>query len=187
MAKQHKKKKKKKKKKNKGNVSVPKPPTTSPAPVVDGETPEDEAWGSEMDDQDDRILAILGVEDDDDAEVNDANLGKFLAYLKKEATLPVLVTGIEDMGCFAWEEYYTFGPGSKAEHDKMRKTRPSYMDQYELLRIEDLIGEEGLYGNLRRISDGKEFTLPLADLEAVDKRTKNGKLLDDYAVWRVNH
>jgi hypothetical protein len=179
--------KKKKKKKNKGNKSVASPPQTSPSPVVDPETLKEAIMDSETDEQDDRILAILGLEDEEDAEVNNGNLAKFLAYLRKEMTLPVLVTGIEDMGCFAWEEYYTFGPGSKAEYDKMRKTRPSFRDQYELLGFDDLIGEEGLYGNLRRISDGKEFTLPLADLEAVDKRTKNGQLLNDYVVWQVNY
>jgi hypothetical protein len=180
-------KKKKKKKKSRGNRSAGKSPDTPLSPVMNRAEPEQETGIDKIKDQDDRILAILGVEEEEDAEVNYENLEKFLAYLRKETTLPVLVTGIEDMGCFAWEEYYTFGPGSKAEYDKIRKTQPSFRDQYEFLDFVDFIGEEGLYANLRRISDGKEFTLPLADLETVDKRTKNGQLLNDYVVWQVNY
>ena len=101
-------------------------------------------------------------------------------------TLPVLVTGIEDMGCFAWEEYYILGPGSKAEHARMKKTHPSFTDEYELLSLKDSFGEEGLYGDVRRVSDGKTFTLPLADLKTIQEHTKNAQLLGDYVVWQVN-
>ena len=46
--------------------------------------------------------------------------------------------------------------------------------------------EEGLRFNVQRISDKKKFTLPLDDLEAVEKNSKNEQLLDDYAVWYTN-
>jgi hypothetical protein len=39
---------------------------------------------------------------------------------------------------------------------------------------------------VRRISDKKKFSLTLADLEAVEKNSKNAQLLDDYAVWYTN-
>jgi len=179
--------KKRKKKKSGGKKSVANPPKTPLSPVIKQETVGEEIAGGEFDDQDARIFNILGVENEEDAEVNYDNLNTFSEHLEKEMTLPVLVTGIEDMGCFGWEEYYTFGPGSKAEYDKLRKTRPSFRDQYELLSLEDDVDEEGLHGNARRISDGKEWILPLADLEAVDKNSRNAKLLKDYVDWYVNY
>ena len=46
---------------------------------------------------------------------------------------------------------------------------------------------EDLAGHVRRKSDGKEFYLGLAEIVAVDKKSKNYQLLDDYAVWFVNN
>jgi len=147
-------------------------------------------FSNNLDDQYDRIYGVLDVEDVEDensAAVNYENLEKYLAYLKKEITLPVVVTGIEDMGCFGWEEFYTFGPGSKKEYEKLKKKYPSFRDEYELLSFnEDFDEEKGLYVNVLRISDKKRFTLTLADLKAVVKKSKNAQLLDDYAVWHTN-
>ena len=98
-----------------------------------------------------------------------------------------MVTGIEDLGCFSWEEYYTWGPGSQKEYEKLKKKYPSFNDEYELLSFdEDYNEDEGLCGNVRRISDKKKFSLTLADLKAVEKNSKNAQLLDDYAVWHTN-
>ena len=94
------------------------------------------------------------------------------------------ITGIED---FDWEEYYILGPGSKKEHDKLRKTRPSFMDTYKIIGFEDEPGEDyGIFINLRRISDRKKFTLPLADLKVTNKNNPSYQLLDDFSVWFVN-
>ena len=41
--------------------------------------------------------------------------------------------------------------------------------------------------NVKRLSDKKEFILELDYLKAVDKKSKNYKLLDDYSVWYVNY
>lgn len=145
---------------------------------------------SNIDEQFERIYKILGLENgevEDRAAVNYENLEKFLSYLKREATHPILVTGIEDMGCFGWEEYYNLGPGSKSEYDKLRKNYPSFRDKYELLCFnEEFDDQEGLYVEVLRISDKKKFTLTLADLEAVEKKSKNAQLLDDYVVWHTN-
>lgn len=80
-------------------------PVRTPRPfVVDRETFEQMILDSDVRGQDERILAILGVEDEDGAAgVNYENMGKFLDHLEKEMTLPVLVTGVASMGCFAWE------------------------------------------------------------------------------------
>lgn len=90
------------------------------------------------------------------------------------------------MGYFGWEEYYTFGPGNKREYEKLKKTSASFTDTYELLGFDDELYEEGIVVNVRRVSDKRKFAIPLADLEAEDKKSKNYQLLDDYAVWFVN-
>ena len=178
------KKKKKSRKKKSGSIH----PKNSHA--IDQETLKDIISNSNVDDQYDRIHKILDVEDVEDennAAVNYENLGKYLAYLKNEIIYPIIVTGIEDLGCFGWEEFYNFGPGSKKEHEELKKKYPSFRDEYELLSFnEDFDDEEGLYVNVQRISDKKKFVLTLADLKTVEKNFKNAQLLDDYAVWHTN-
>ena len=135
-----------------------------------------------MDDQDKRISLILG---DAQADVTEETLEQYLTYLKQHIELPCQLTGIED---FDWEEYYVFGPGDKKEYEKLKKTRPSYTDKFELVSFEDAVDEEvGILVNVRRLSDKKRFTLPLAELEATNEKSKNYTLLDDYAVWFVNN
>ena len=132
-------------------------------------------------------MDVEDAEDENSAAVNYENLEKYLAYLKNEITFPIMVTGIEDLGCFSWEEYYTWGPGSQKEYEKLKKKYPSFNDEYELLTFDEEYNEdEGLYGNVRRISDKKKFSLTLADLEAVENNSKNAQLLNDYAVWHTN-
>lgn len=142
---------------------------------------------SSIDDQSQRVLAILGVRDEDDAQVNIENLKKYLDFLINEIKMPCIVTGIEDMGCFAWEEYYNFGPGSEKEYKKLKNKYPSFTDKYTLLGFsEDFDDEEGIYVHVERISDKKRFYLTLADLRGVDESSRNAQILDDHAVWFVN-
>ena len=49
--------------------------------------------------QDQRVADILGKKEVPN--VTDETLERFLAYLKQHLEVPCLVTGIEDMGCFA--------------------------------------------------------------------------------------
>jgi len=106
-------------------------------------------------------------------------------FLEKYLDFPVKLTGVED---FNWEEFYIFGPGDKKEYEELKKTRPSYTDIFNLIRIDDYVEEDyGLFAKVTRISDRKRFEIPLADLEAVDKKSKNYQLLDDYSVWCVNY
>jgi hypothetical protein len=183
-----KKSKNKKKKKRRGKKTESNHPKNSHA--INQEALKDTILSSNVDDQYTRIYKILGVEDvenENSAAVNYKNLEKYLAYLKNEITFPIIVTGIEDLGCFGWEEYYNWGPGSKKEYEKLMKKYPSFRDEYELLSFdEDFDEDEGLYVNVQRISDKKKFSLTLADLEAVEKNSKNAQLLDDHAVWHTN-
>ena len=44
-----------------------------------------------------------------------------------------------------------------------------------------------IVARVRRMSDGKEFDLGLAELQVTDKKSPNFRLVDDYAVWLVNN
>ena len=138
--------------------------------------------------QDKRIVSIL--QEHEDLDFNEA-VKVFYEYLMSNLSLPCEVTGIED---FRWEEIYVFGPGDEEEYDRLKKTQPSYTDQYELLGIDCeaksgwmLFWEEDIGADVRRISDGKKFVLGLSELEATDKQSGNYQLLDDYSVWFVNN
>ncbi len=135
-----------------------------------------------MDAQDKRIFQILH---DEELEVNSENLATYLAYLKKNISLSCILTGIED---FEWEEFYVFGPGDKKEYEKLKKTKPSHTDKFNLTEfVEEIDDDVGILVNVKRISDNKSFQLPLADLEAADKKSKNYQLLDDYSVWFTSY
>ncbi|MEW6730616.1 MAG: SEC-C metal-binding domain-containing protein [Acidobacteriota bacterium] len=132
--------------------------------------------------QDTRIEAILGTKRLD---VTKKTIKTYLTYLKQNITLPCELTGIED---FDWEERYVFGYGSKKEYEELKKTHPSYTDEYNLLSFQDDIDvDTGILVKVQRISDKKQFTLPLADLEATNEQSHNYQLLDDYSVWFVNY
>jgi len=135
-----------------------------------------------MDDQEKRIASIFGT--DEVPEVSDETLRIYLHYIKDHIDTTCEITGIED---FEWEEYYIIGPGSKREHEKLRKTKPSFMDTYKIMGFDDEPDEHyGILINLRRISDRKKFTLPLADLKVTNKKNPSYQLLDDFSVWFVN-
>jgi hypothetical protein len=133
--------------------------------------------------QEKRIAGILGTEKLD---VTRKTLSTYLKYLKKHVEIPCQLTGIED---FEWEEAYVFGFGSKGEYEELKKTQPSYRDKFNLIDFIDDIDDEydGIFVNVQRISDKKQFILPLADLESTDRKSKNYQLLDDYSVWFVNN
>ena len=121
----------------------------------------------------------------DDISKQIETLDIYKRFLEKNLNFPVKLTGIED---FNWEEFYVFGPGDKKEYDELKKTRPSYSDIYNLIRIDDHVEEDyGLFAKVTRISDRKRFQIPLADLKVVDQKSKNYQLLDDYSVWCVNY
>lgn len=140
---------------------------------------------SKLDKQQKRIIAILDVEDEEDTGVTDENLKRFLNYLKDNLELPCLLTGIED---FSWEERYVFGYGDKKEYEKLKRKNPSYTDTFKLLEFDEFQpNEEQIFVKVERVTDKKQFLLPLDNLEATQRKSRNYQLLDDYAVWWVNY
>ena len=71
----------------------------------------------------------------------------------------------------------------------MKETQPSYKDKFSLIDFVDDFDdwEGGIYVVVRRDCDRKKFVLPLADLKAVNRKSQNYQLLDDYSVWFVNN
>jgi hypothetical protein len=133
-----------------------------------------------------RMEAVLGDRELDRGEAVDL----VAEHLKARLSLPCEVTGSED---FQWEERYVIGGWDPREYKRLKKTQPSYTDRYQLLSIDRegdsewmMFGDEDICARVRRISDGKEFVLGLAELKAADRKSANHQLLDDYAVWFVN-
>ena len=101
-----------------------------------------------------------------------------------------MLTGIESMGYFSWEERFIFGYGNKEEYQRLKRERGSYKDTYELGTLNDATvnkEEGGIVVNVQRIPYRKRFTIPLFELQAVDKELYNYQLLNDYTVWIVNY
>ena len=132
-----------------------------------------------------RILAVIG---DYDTNTRKA-FHLWYKHLSANLTLPCETTGIED---FRWEEFYVFGPGNRAEYQRLQRDRPSYKDRFELLRVnvksdsEWCLVPDELKARVRRKSDGKTFVLGLSELKATKKDSQNYQLLHDYGVWLAN-
>lgn len=136
-----------------------------------------------QDEQDKRIAALFSEEDT--PEVNEKNLEIYLDYIKTHLKLPCQLKGVE---VFTWEEPYLLGGWSRAEYKELKKKKPSYSDVFDLLDFnEDIPTHYGILVSVRRVSDRKKFTLPLADLEAIDGKSENYRILDDYSVWLINY
>jgi len=136
----------------------------------------------ESDKQEQRITAILGT---DNLTVTLKSLTLYREYLRINLDTPCIMTGIED---FPWEERYVFGFNDQAEYEALKKKQPSYTDTFELKRFEDLIDEgHGILVKVKRVIDNQRFVLDLTSLKAIDEKSKNFMLLDDYSVWFINN
>lgn len=136
----------------------------------------------DRDDFENRVEKILGNEE---LEVDNTNLNRYLKYLKKNINKPCYLTGSEE---FLWEEDYLFGEGSQSQYEKLKKTQPSYTDVFTLVKFEPKFSEvDGLMVEVQRVSDKKNFVLPLADLEVTDENSPNYNLIEDYLMWFLNY
>jgi len=140
---------------------------------------------SKIEEQKKRIANILSKGEVKEEELwkSEKTIKKYLKYLKNNLDTPCIVTGIED---FPWEEKYVFGYGSKKEYERLKKDNPSYTDIFEIIGFEEDVGEQ-IIVNVKRQSDNKKFEIVLDWLEAIDRKSKNYQLLNDYAVWYVNY
>ena len=129
-----------------------------------------------------RIEHILG---EDNLKVSYKSLMLYRSHIQNNVVFPCDVTGRED---FQWEEIYIYGSGDKNEYAELKKTRPSYKDTYTFISFDDQVEDKnGLMVKVKRLSDGRQFELPLADLKVTDTTSSNYELVHDYAVWFINH
>ena len=139
----------------------------------------------EREQQDRRLADIFGTQTV--PKVTEETLAIYLHYLNQHLEVPCQLTGIESLGCFAWEASYIFGRKRPKEYAQRKKKEPSYTDIYTFLSFEEEYDPyAGLAGKVKRMSDSKRFVLPLAHLKAREKPSNNAQLLDDYVVWFVN-
>ena len=133
-----------------------------------------------MDAEEKRIQGILG----DDDERNLRNAERYRQFLLTKLAFPLLATGNED---FPWEEPYVFGLWDQDEYKKMKKTRPSYTDTFEIKTLEPPDEDEDVIADVLRISDGKRFKIGLSWLTTADDTDTAHTLLRDYGVWHTNY
>ena len=141
---------------------------------------------NEFDEQVERIKAVFKTSKP--PVVTDSTLRKYFKYLKANLICPSILTGIESIGYFGWEERFAFGFGSKRTYKRLRKERGSLNDEYELrtLASASVKKDWDIIVNVERITDRKQFKIPLSELEAADEKSDTHKLLNDYTVWFVN-
>jgi hypothetical protein len=109
----------------------------------------------------------------------------YKSYLEANLKFPIRITRV---GGFDWEQFYIFGPGEKREYEMLKKTRPSHTDIFNMIRIDPHYDEDyGLFAKVTRLSDKKRFQLPLADMTAIDEKSSEYQLLEDYSVWFINY
>jgi len=142
-----------------------------------------------VDKRDKRIAKILGIKEledifDEALDVTEETLGMYFDYLIEHIEYPCQVSGID---YFGWERYYISGPGNKNEYEELKKNQPLHTDTFNLLSFEEVDPDLGILITVERVSDKKDFTLPLAELKTTEKKSKNQRLLDDYAYWFVNY
>ena len=132
------------------------------------------------------ITQVFGT--DEIPRVTPKTLKVYFNYLQKHLSLPCILTGIESIGYFGWEERFEFGYGSKKDYERLREERGSLNDNYELATMGNarLDRDSGIVVVVNRLPKRKRFEIPLAELEAEDKASDNYELLDDYSVWFVN-
>jgi len=134
-----------------------------------------------MNEQKKRIIEILG----EDVEKKDSTILKYYNYLKRNISIPCVLTGIED---FLWEEKYVLGGWDQEEYKKLKEDNPSYTDEFELVEfLKPSKGEEDLIIIAKRLIDNKIFELELSWLKCMDSESKNYQLLYDFSVWQVNY
>jgi hypothetical protein len=139
----------------------------------------------ERNNQEKRLADIFGTQTV--PQVTEEILALYLDYLTQHLEVPCQLTGIESLGCFAWEASYLFGRKRPKEYAQRKQFQPSYTDVYAWLNFADIYDPyDGLAVKVKRVSDSKRFVLPLANLKALEKPSNNDQLLEDYAVWFVN-
>lgn len=111
------------------------------------------------------------------------NFRKWREHLTKSLTLPMRVTGTED---YPWEEPYVFWGRDRKEYERLKKSRPSYSDVFDLLEILEEPSDDDLVAVVKRVSGRKVFHIGLSWLEVHGLNEEARVMLNDYSVWQCN-
>lgn len=95
--------------------------------------------------------------------------------------------GREDLGYFSWEERFMWDGGNTKEYMALKEKFASFEDRFYFCRLASFSEELGLMAEVKRISDQKIFLIPLVDLKACKRKTRERQLVDDYSSWFVNY
>ncbi len=76
------------------------------------------------------IVQIFGTETS--PKVTEESLPQYRRYILDHFDRKTVLTGCD---CFRWEEFYLLGPGYQQEYEELKKTRPSYADEYRMIDI----------------------------------------------------
>ncbi len=76
-----------------------------------------------------RISQVFGT--DEIPRVEGKTLHIYFEYLKERLACPCMLTGIESIRFFGWEERFEFGYGSQTEYKRLRREEGSYKDKYD--------------------------------------------------------
>jgi hypothetical protein len=135
-----------------------------------------------INEEENRILDVLKSSD---SSLTDKNQKTYLKFLSENLQKPCILSGMQD---FEWEEPYLFGGWSQKEYKKLKMTQPSYTDLFEFINVCNEIDDwKGIIIKVKRLSDEKQFNLPLWDLKVVDEKSPNYLLVSDYSSWMTNY
>ncbi|SKB12745.1 conserved hypothetical protein [Planktothrix sp. PCC 11201] len=141
---------------------------------------EDETF--DVEEFEEKVKKILG---NSRIKVNQKTLNKYFKYLKENLELPCYLSGSEE---FLWEEEYLYGSGKIKEYEELKKTNPSYTDVFVLENFQPKFDDtDGIMVDVKRVSDNRQFTLPLAELEVSDEDSPNHSLIEDYLAWFITY
>jgi len=146
----------------------------------DPEDEEDDEF--DLKELEEKVKKILG---NNRIKVNQKTLNKYFKYLTENLELPCYLSGAEE---FFWEEEYLYGPGNAKDYEELKKTNPSYTDIFALENFQPKFDEmDGIMVDVKRVSDNRQFTLPLAELEVSDEDSPNHSLIEDYLAWFITY
>ncbi|HAO13749.1 MAG TPA: hypothetical protein DCQ51_21930 [Planktothrix sp. UBA8407] len=146
----------------------------------DPEDEEDDEF--DLKELEEKVKKILG---NNRIKVNQKTLNKYFKYLTENLELPCYLSGAEE---FFWEEEYLYGPGNAKDYEELKKTNPSYTDIFALENFQPKFDEmDGIMVDVKRVSDNRQFTLPLAELEVSDEDSANHSLIEDYLAWFITY
>ena len=93
-----------------------------------------------------------------------------------------------------WEVTFVYGASPSQAHQQQRQNAPSYLDHYQFVAIHPCTDISiGIEGEVTRISDQQNFTVPLhclsldrqglTDTDSIEQAEAQATLLSDYRLW----